>query len=71
MYRILYSAAFHQEKEAVVLNLEQGSLLLIQMAEIQKQEGGCDCGLFAMAIATALAFRIPSTVILHAEVHWL
>ena len=57
MYTILYSAAFHQEKEAVVLNLEQGSLLPVQMVEIQKQEGGCDCGLFAMAIATALAFH--------------
>ena len=61
MYRILYSVAFHQEKEAAVLNLEQGSLLPVQMAEIQNQEGGCDCGLFAMAIVTALAFhRNPS-----------
>ena len=46
-----------QETEAVVLNLFQGSLLPVQMAEIQKQDGGCDCGLFAIAVATALAFR--------------
>ena len=45
------------DKETVVLNLFQGSLLPVQMAEIQKQDGGCDCGLFAIAVATALAFR--------------
>ena len=45
------------DKETVVLNLFQGSLLPVQMAEIQKQDGGCDCGLFAIAVATALAFH--------------
>lgn len=56
VYDSVYSS-LDQETEAVVLNLFQGSLLPVQMAETQKQDGGCDCGLFAIAVATALAFH--------------
>lgn len=56
VYDSVYSS-LDQETEPVVLNLFRGSLLPVQMAETQKQDGGCDCGLFAIAVATALAFH--------------
>ena len=43
---------------AVITNLFQSSA--IEMVESQKQEGGTDCGLFAIATATALAYGHPA-----------
>ena len=34
-----------------------------QMVQVQKQEGGKDCGLFSIAVTTALAFRLDPAAI--------
>lgn len=46
-----------KDTESLILNLFQndGSPKL-EMARMHKQKGGNDCGLFAIAVATALAF---------------
>jgi len=33
------------------------------MVQVQKQEGGKDCGLFSIAVTTALAFRLDPAAI--------
>ena len=33
------------------------------MVDIQKQEGGADCGVFAIAVATAIAFGFDPTTL--------
>ena len=62
----VYDSAYDsldKETEAIVLNLFRGSSLPIQMAKLQKQVGGSDCGPFAIAVATSLAHqRDPSAL---------
>ena len=50
------------ETEAVVINHFQGIShpIHLLMAACPKQVGGCDCGLFAIAMATAEAFNSTS-----------
>ena len=46
-----------------------GSKMKIHMRPFQKQSGGTDCGLFALAAVTAIAFNIdPSVLKLKQEV---
>lgn len=51
------------ETIAVVMNNFQGSShpIRMHMAELQKQDGVCDCGLFIIAIANAEAISNTST----------
>ena len=60
----VYDSAFSsldQTSAATVQNLFRCSLINISMVPTQKQLGGSDCGLFAIANATAIAFgRDPS-----------
>ena len=49
-----------KETEHAIVNLFQlgSEKLKIMVAQSQKQKGGTDCGVFAIAFATALAFGI-------------
>ena len=52
-----------KESEAVIRGLYQGDTenLKIIMSRCQKQNGGKDCGLFAIAFAVALVFNQPTS----------
>ena len=50
---------YNKDTEAVIRNLFQTSEdLRIEVTYMQKQRDGDDCGLFAIAAATALAFGV-------------
>ena len=54
----LYTSV-HKDTQKVVLNLfETSGEVTLKMAEMSKQEGMHDCGVFAIAAATALAFGV-------------
>ena len=69
IYDSVYSSV-NKETEKVVFNIfTGGSKMTINMRPFQKQSGGADCGLFALAAVTALAFNIdPSILKLNQEV---
>ena len=59
-----------KETEKIIANLFQcnSTKLVIKVARSQKQTGGTDCGLFAIAISTAIAFgKNPGKLKLHQE----
>ena len=59
MYDSVYRST-DEATSAVITNLFQSSA--VKIVESQKQEGGTDCGIFAIANATALAHGInPSS----------
>ena len=55
---MLYTSV-HKDTQKVVLNLfETNREVNLKMAEMSKQEGIHDCGVFAIATATVLAFGV-------------
>ena len=59
----LYSSV-DEETQATILNLfEINGQLKLNILNLQKQRGGSDCGLFAVAVATALAFGVDPTAV--------
>lgn len=62
-FQALFGGSTDLETEAVVLNHFQrlSQSILMRMVDCQKQTGGCDCGLFAIAIAIAEAFNASPT----------
>ena len=50
-------ASVHKDSRNTIMNLFESSCVpVLTMAEMSKQEGVNDCGVFAIAAATALAF---------------
>ena len=59
-----------EETKYIIQNLFQcgPDVLAVKLAHSQKQRGGTDCGLFAIAFATAIAFGLnPSKLKLRQE----
>ena len=61
-YDSLYSTVDEDSKK-VIFNLFEKSRTKIIQVSVQNQQGGRDCGLFAVAISTALLFGIDVTTI--------
>ncbi len=59
VYNSVYNS-FNTETKAIISNLFRVSHD-IQMAKLQKQDGGNDCGLFAIAVSSALASGLDPT----------
>ena len=69
MYDSVYSSVNKETENVVFKMFNGGSKMTINMRPFQKQSGGADCGLFALAAVTALAFNInPSILKLKQEV---
>ena len=63
MYDLVFGA-FDEETTQVVANVFPGAT--VKMSKMQRQEGGQDCGLFAIAVATAIAHETdPSQMSFH------
>ena len=60
IYDSMYSTLDEETKE-VIANLFHSAT--VKMMQTQKQEGSKDCGLFAIAIATAIAYGADLTVL--------
>jgi len=69
----VYDSVFstvHKETQQVICNLfNAGSLVKVTMKPFQKQVGGIDCGVFAIAAVIALVFNVdPSAVRLNKRI---
>ena len=63
IYDSVYSS-INKETENVVCGMfNAGSKMQVKMRPFQKQSGGMDCGLFALAAVTALAFNVDPSVL--------
>ena len=52
-------ASFHKDTQKLILNLfETTGKVDLKMVEMSKQEGTQDCGIFAIAAATAITFGV-------------
>ena len=63
---LVYNSVYrtlHQPTKNIILNLFPVSLTSTELAEVNKQRGGLDCGVFAVVISTALAFGQNPVVI--------
>ena len=60
VYDSMYpSVGSHSKKQIAALLCSKEKELRLLMMDVQMQSGGYDCGLFAIAFATALANGIP------------
>jgi len=60
LYDSLYHNIIYSEVEDQVINLVgQENYTGIQVVPVQQQRNGSDCGVFAAALATCLAYGIP------------
>ena len=51
----------------IICNLFSGPTTVIKLMPTQKQEGGVDCGLFAIAMTTGVAFGVDSTALMFSQ----
>ena len=60
LYDSLYHNIIHREVEDQVRNLVgHANFTGVQVVPVQQQQNGSDCGVFAAAFATCLAYGIP------------
>ena len=59
VYHSLYTG-ISEETKTLIFNIFQSKQLQVcQFPEVQKQMGAMDCGVFAIATATSLLFKVP------------
>ena len=52
---LYYSIGTYVKRQIAAIMHRHEEKIIVNVMDVQKQAGGCDCGLFAIAFATALA----------------